>query len=100
MADKLTYTSPMMIHKITSSVNPNSLKSPKLSSQRIRKQYFKTLGTPSLFLVLKPVYFGTQSNINQLSNTTIVIPTRDGSDIGMFVTLVPNVLIKFSYSLA
>ena len=61
MADKFMY-SPMIIHKITPSVdhnkwfkrkdtqvhestNQNFKKSPKLLSQQMRKYYYKTLGT-------------------------------------------------------
>ena len=65
-------TSPMMIHKITASVNwnywlkclntqldeltnQNLLKSPKLLSQQIRKRCFKTLGTSVLNSTMSPL---------------------------------------------
>ena len=71
MADKLIHT-PMIVHKIIPSVDynlllkrlntqlyeptkQNSLKSPKLLSQRIKKRYYKTLGASVINRPLSPL---------------------------------------------
>ena len=68
MADKLMYISndntqnypfcrvKLVVETLEQSTNHNSLKSPKLLSQRIKKLYYKTLGTSAINSPLSPIF--------------------------------------------
>ena len=84
MAEKLC-TSQMMIHKITPAVdynywfminevtNQNSIRSPKLLRQPIRKRYYKTLGTSVINSLMSPrsLKFLMWLNISGFNNKSI-----------------------------
>ena len=55
MADKLIYIPNNDTKKLRFSVNQNSQRSPKLLSERIRKHYYKTLGTSVINSPLSPL---------------------------------------------
>ncbi len=129
------YTSPMMIHKTTPfcrlqfvvetsghltkwTTNQNSMKVPKVVSKRLRKRFYKTMGTIGINSPMSPpsqiyniwklvrventfqtIYPWLISLPNEIWNLVLL---REGEDIRRFMTLVPNVLcfkMIFSYLL-
>ena len=93
--DTLNY--PFCRLKLMVETNQTSLKALKLLSQGIRKRYYKTLGTSVMNSALSPLpiclfcYLTIAALLMDKIVRVCIIP-REGGDIGLLITLVPEVL--------